>query len=125
MDQPDTQKQNSFAVVTHLDLPKAHEFNVGDTVRVNYKIKEGESFRVQPFEGVVIAKKNGGVSKTFTVRKIGSDSVGIERIFPLYSPNIESIKVVKQGQARRAKLYYLRGKKGREALKVKEVKKAS
>jgi large subunit ribosomal protein L19 len=121
MDQNTAQNQENTATQT-LDTSKASQFNVGDTVRVNYKIKEGESFRIQPFEGIVLAKKNAGVSKTFTVRRIGADSVGIERIFPIFSPNIESIKVVKQGLVKRAKLYYLRSKKGREATKVKELK---
>ena len=96
------------------------EFNVGDTIRVLYKIVEGEKSRSQPFEGIVISKKGPGVSKTFTVRRIGADSIGIERIFPLHSPNIEDIKVLKHGKVRRAKLGYLRGRIGREATKLSE-----
>lgn len=83
-------------------------FRPGDTIKVFYKFKEGEKTRVQPFEGIVIAKKGAGVSRTFTVRKIASAGVGVERIFPLHSPKIEKIEVVKKGKARRAKLYYLR-----------------
>lgn len=118
----DTTTQENSTIISQMALPETSKFNVGDTVRVNYKIKEGESFRIQPFEGIVIAKKNSGISKTFTVRRIGTDSIGVERIFPAYSPNIESVKVVKKGAVRRAKLYYLRGKKGRAALKIKESK---
>lgn len=97
------------------------EFRVGDTVRVMYKIIEGEDKkRVQPYEGIVIARKGMGISKTFTVRRIGADNVGIERIFPLYSPNIEDLKIIKSGKVRKAKLYYLRDKVGRDALRIKE-----
>lgn len=98
-------------------------FKVGDTIRVMYKIVEGEDTRrIQPYEGVVIGKKGSGVSKTFTVRRIGAHDIGVERIFPLYSPNIESVDILKHGKARRAKLNYLRGRKGKAALKVKEDK---
>ena len=93
-------------------------FNVGDTVKVGYKIIEGGKERVQNFEGVVIAKKNGGISETFTVRHI-SYGVGVEKVYPLHSPKIASITVVKKGKVRRAKLYYLRGLTGKAA-KVKE-----
>jgi large subunit ribosomal protein L19 len=96
------------------------EFNVGDTIRVNYKIVEGEKVRTQPFQGIVIAMKGTGPSKTFTVRKIGADNVGVERIFPFQSPNIDSIKVMRRGKVRRAKLYYLRGRVGRKATRIKE-----
>ncbi len=98
----------------------AKSFNVGDTVRVMYKIKEGEKERVQPFEGIVIGKKGEGVSKTFTVRRIGANNIGVERIFPTYSPSINEIQIVKHGRVRRAKLYYLRGKLGKAATRVKE-----
>lgn len=94
------------------------EFNVGDTIKVSYKIAEGDKSRTQPFEGIVISKKGSGVSKTFTVRRIGADSIGVERIFPLHSPNIEKIDVLKAGKVRRAKLYYLRGKIGKGAQQV-------
>jgi len=96
------------------------EFRVGDTIRVSYKIIEGEKVRTQPYQGIVIAEKGEGKSKTFTVRKIGADNVGVERIFPLFSPNIEKIKVMKKGKVRRAKLYYLRDRVGRKATRIKE-----
>lgn len=86
------------------DLP---EFRVGDTVRIGVKIKEGKRERIQAFEGIVIAIKGSGISKTFTVRSTSS-GVGVERTFPMHSPIIESIKVVRKGRVRRAKLYYLR-----------------
>lgn len=93
-------------------------FNVGDTVKVGYKIIEGGKERVQNFEGVVIAKKNGGISESFTVRHI-SYGVGVEKTYPLHSPKIASIIVVRKGKVRRAKLYYLRDLTGKAA-KVKE-----
>jgi large subunit ribosomal protein L19 len=96
----------------------AEEFRAGDTVAVHYKIKEGDRERIQIFEGVVIAKKGGGVRETFTVRKI-SYGIGIERIFPLHSPLIEKIDVKRLGKVRRAKLYYLRGL-SRKAARIKE-----
>ncbi len=97
-------------------------FKVGDTIRVHYKIVEGEKERIQPFEGVVIRIRGGGLNKTFTVRK-ESYGVGIERIFPYYSPNIEKIEVVKIGRVRRARLYFLRKYKGKEAQgKIREIK---
>ncbi len=89
-------------------------FRPGDTLRVNYKVVEGERERIQAFEGVCIARKNAGIGSAFTVRKIASGE-GVERVFPLYSPNVESIVVVRQGRVRRAKLYYLRGLRGRSA----------
>ncbi len=100
--------------------PKIEDFKVGDTVKVNYKIIEGDKTRIQPYQGIVIAKKGIGVSKTFTVRKISANSIGVERIFPLSSPNIESLKVVKRGKVRRAKLYYLRERIGKQATRIKE-----
>jgi large subunit ribosomal protein L19 len=93
-------------------------FRVGDTISVNMKIKEGEKERIQTFTGIVIGRRGSGTRETFMVRKI-SYGVGVEKVFPVNSPLIESIKVVKQGDVRRAKLYYLRGKKGKAA-KVKE-----
>ena len=93
-------------------------FEVGDTVKVGYKIIEGGKERVQNFEGVVIAKKNGGISVSFTIRHI-SYGVGVEKTYPLHSPKIASITVVRKGKVRRAKLYYLRGLTGKAA-KVKE-----
>jgi len=89
-------------------------FNVGDTVRVHVKIIEGEKERIQPFEGVVIGKKRGGIRSSFTVRKI-SYGIGVERIFPMHSPRIDRIDVVSRGNVRRAKLFYLRGLKGKAA----------
>ena len=94
------------------------QVEVGDTVRVHVKIKEGSRERVQVFEGIVIAKKHGGIEEIITVRRI-SYGVGVEKIFPLYSPSIERIEVVRHGSVRRAKLYYLRGRVGKGA-KVKE-----
>ena len=89
-------------------------FRPGDTVRVHVKIKEGDKYRIQVFEGVVIAQKKNSVSSTFTVRKV-SFGYGIERIFPLHSPIIEKLEVVKGGKVRRARLYYLRGRRGKAA----------
>lgn len=93
------------------DLP---DFQAGDTIRVNYRVREGQKERVQAFEGVCIARRGGGMGATFTVRKI-SGGVGVERVFPDHSPAIKSIKVVRRGRVRRAKLYYLRGLKGKAA----------
>lgn len=93
-------------------------FRIGDTVDVSIKIKEGEKERIQVFSGVVIARKGGSIRETFTVRKI-SYGVGVEKVFPLHSPVLDNIKVLKQGVVRRAKLYYLRDKKGKAA-KIKE-----
>ena len=97
------------------------DFRAGDSVAVHYKIIEGDKTRIQVYEGIVISKRGSGMSKSFMVRKIGADNVAVERIFPLYSPNISKLEVTKKGNVRRAKLYYLRGKKGREASKVKEI----
>jgi large subunit ribosomal protein L19 len=90
------------------------EFRAGDTLRVGVKVKEGERTRVQQFEGVCIARSNKGMGSSFTVRKI-SFGEGVERVFPLYSPIIEQIEVVRRGVVRRAKLYYLRGRSGKSA----------
>lgn len=98
------------------------QFNVGDTVRVMIKITEGQDkVRLHPFEGVVIAKRAGGVRSSFTVRRV-SYGEGIERVFPLYSPNIERIEVLRSGKVKRAKLYYLRGKVGKHATKIESKK---
>lgn len=97
---------------------KIPPFKIGDTVSVSMKIKEGEKERVQTFSGIVIGRKGSGIRETFMVRKI-SYGIGVEKIFPIHSPLIEKIKVVKQGVVRRAKLFYLREKKGKAA-KVKE-----
>lgn len=93
------------------DIP---HFDIGDTVRLKLKIKEGDKERIQPFEGSVIARKGGMHRETFTLRKI-SHGVGVERIFPLHSPTIQSIEVIRKGKVRRAKLYYLRHKIGKAA----------
>ena len=95
-------------------------FNVGDTVRVHVKIKEGNRERIQVFEGFVLKKQNGGISETFTVRKISS-GVGVEKTFPLHSPKIEKIEVTRKGSVRRAKLNYMRERTGKAAkIKTKE-----
>lgn len=91
------------------------EFNPGDQVRVDVKVKEGNKERIQAFEGTVIAKSGAGNSATFTVRKIGAAAVGVERIWPVNSPAIEKITVKRKKEAKRAKLYYLRGLKGKAA----------
>ena len=93
-------------------------FEVGDTVRVMVKIKEGNRERLQAFEGTVIAKKHGGVAETFTVRRV-AHGCGVERVFPMHSPNVAEIKVTRHGKVRRSKLYYLRDRVGKAA-KVKE-----
>ena len=93
-------------------------FNVGDTVRVHVNIKEGEKERIQMFEGTVFAKKGGGVAETFTVRRI-SYGIGVERVFPIHSPNVRAVDVIRRGKVRRSKLYYLRNRVGKAA-KVKE-----
>ena len=90
------------------------EFGPGDTLIVNVKVKEGERSRVQAYEGVCIARSGGGLNESFTVRKI-SYGEGVERVFPVHSPNIDSIKVVRRGKVRRAKLYYLRDRRGKSA----------
>ncbi|MEW6482392.1 MAG: 50S ribosomal protein L19 [bacterium] len=102
-------------------IKKLPKFNAGDEVEVSLKIKEGDKERIQHFTGIVIAKRGEGVGKTFTVRKI-SYGIGIERIFPLHSPVIAKIKVKKRGRVRRAKLYYLKERKGKRALEVKTYK---
>ena len=99
------------------DIP---EFSVGDTVKVHLKVKEGNKERIQVFEGFVLKRQNGGVSETFTVRKISS-GVGVEKTFPLHSPKIEKIELVRQGDVRRAKINYMRARTGKAArIKTKE-----
>lgn len=93
------------------DLP---DFGAGDTVRVRYRVREGRKERIQVFEGVCIARRGGGMGETFTVRKI-SGGIGVERIFPYLSPWIDGIEIVRRGRVRRAKLYYLRGLRGKAA----------
>lgn len=104
--------------ITNAQLKETTPFRVGDTVSVDVRIVEGTKSRIQKFEGVVIAKRHAGVAETFTVRKI-SNNVGVERIFPLHSPNVENITVVRKGKVRRAKLYYLRERSGKAA-RIKE-----
>ena len=99
-------------------------FKVGDTVKVYFKIVEGNKERIQVFEGLVISRKNGGIRETFTVRKI-SFGVGVERTFPVYSPRIDKIEVVREGKVRRAKLYYIRDLSGKDGVRVKEKIKVS
>lgn len=93
------------------DMP---QFSPGDTVRVLYRVREGEKERIQAFEGVCIGRRGGGVGETFTVRKISS-GIGVERIFPLNAPTVKGVEVVRRGRVRRAKLYYLRGLRGKAA----------
>lgn len=94
------------------------KFEIGDTVRVNVRIREGDRQRIQAFEGTVIARNNSGIAETFTVRRM-SYGVGVERVFPVHSPNVESVQIIRRGKIRRSKLYYLRDRVGK-ASKVKE-----
>lgn len=112
------EKLNAELVAKLTESNKVPEFKPGDTLRVNVKVVEGERERVQSFEGVCIARKNAGLNSAFTVRKI-SYGEGVERVFPLYSPRIAGIEVVRRGDVRRAKLYYLRGRTGKSA-RIKE-----
>ncbi len=93
------------------DLP---DFQPGDTIRVDYRVREGQKERIQAFEGVCLGRRGGGMNETFMVRKI-SGGIGVERVFPLHSPSIAGITIVRRGRVRRAKLYYLRGLKGKAA----------
>ena len=95
-----------------------HEFNVGDTVKISVKIVEGDNERIQQFQGVVIARRGSGIEETFTVRRVQAGQ-GVERVFPINSPRLEKVEVIRRGAVRRAKLYYLRDKVGRDA-RVKE-----
>lgn len=97
---------------------EAPVISIGDTVKVHVRIKEGDKSRIQMFEGTVIAKKHGGISETFTVRRL-SHGCGVERVFPLHSPVVEKVDIIRKGKVRRAKLYYLRDRIGKAA-KVKE-----
>jgi large subunit ribosomal protein L19 len=112
------EKLNSEMVAKLTATTKVPDFKPGDTLRVNVKVVEGERERVQSFEGLCIARKNAGLNSAFTVRKI-SYGEGVERVFPLYSPRIAGIEVVRRGDVRRAKLYYLRGRTGKSA-RIKE-----
>ncbi|MGA7267604.1 MAG: 50S ribosomal protein L19 [Aestuariivirga sp.] len=113
------EKEQAAVVAAQRAVP---EFSPGDTVIVNVKVKEGERSRVQAYEGVCIARSGGGLNENFTVRKM-SYGEGVERVFPVYSPMIDSIKVVRRGKVRRAKLYYLRGRTGKSA-RIAEKQKA-
>jgi large subunit ribosomal protein L19 len=114
---------NTFQKATKVEPRKeVAEFRPGDTVRVHVKIREGEKERLQAFEGTVIARKNSGITQTFTVRKI-SFGQGVERIFPMYSPAVDKVELIRRGEVRRAKLYYLRGLKGKAA-RIREQKTA-
>ncbi|HXE74429.1 MAG TPA: 50S ribosomal protein L19 [Candidatus Xenobia bacterium] len=109
--------------VTGAQLRDWPAFRPGDTIRVHVRIREGDKTRVQPFEGVVIGRRGRGIQETFTVRKV-SFGIGVERIFPAHSPAIERIDLVRSGKVRRAKLYYLREKKGKKASRIKEAERA-
>ena len=98
--------------------PKVQDFGPGDTVRVSFRVREGERERAQAFQGVVISKRRGGPGTNFTVRRV-TYGIGVERTFPVYSPLLESVEVIRRGDVRRAKLYYLRGLSGRAA-RIKE-----
>jgi large subunit ribosomal protein L19 len=113
------EKEQAATVAAQRAVP---EFGPGDTVIVNVKVKEGDRSRVQAYEGVCIARSGGGLNENFTVRKM-SYGEGVERVFPVYSPMIDSIKVVRRGAVRRAKLYYLRGRTGKSA-RIAEKQKA-
>ncbi len=106
---------------SQIESKEIPEFRAGDTVRVAVRIKEGNKERVQNYEGVCIAIRGEGTGRTFNVRKIGANNVGVERIFPLYSDSIESIEVVRRGRVRRAKLFYLRNLRGKAA-RIKELR---
>ena len=109
---------NALEIISNPSIKEeAPKFDIGDTVKVHVKIKEGEKFRIQVFEGTVIAKKHGGINETFTVRRV-AHGCGIERVFPLHSPVVDKVEVVRSGKVRRAKLYYLRDRVGKAA-KVK------
>ncbi len=105
------EREHLAAVTEGKEIP---DFSAGDTVRVNVRVVEGSRERVQAFEGVCIARRNAGLNSSFTVRKL-SYGEGVERVFPLYSPRVESIEIVRRGRVRRAKLYYLRGRTGKRA----------
>ncbi len=102
--------------LVHDDIP---EFEAGDTVNVHYRVREGDKERIQQFEGVVISRRGSGANKTFIVRKVSAGNIGVERVFPLYSPFIAKIEVKKEGDVRRSKLFYLRDLRGKAA-RIKE-----
>ncbi len=110
---------NALELISNSSMKEnAPVLEIGDTVKVHVKIQEGDKSRIQVFEGTVIAKKHGGISETFTVRRV-AHGVGIERVFPLHSPAVDKVELVRHGKVRRAKLYYLRDRVGKAA-KVKE-----
>lgn len=104
-----------------LEGKKVPQFRVGDTLRLAIRIREGDKSRIQNFEGICIARRGTGVGETFIVRKIGANNVGVERIFPLYSESLEEIAVLRKGRVRRARLFYLRNRRGKAA-RIKELK---
>jgi len=108
------QELEAEAIAAFNDTKSIPEFRPGDTLRVGVRVVEGERTRIQNYEGVCIARSNRGINSNFTVRKL-SFGEGVERVFPLYSPNVDSIEVVRRGAVRRAKLYYLRGRTGKRA----------
>ena len=123
-------KSQGYTQETILGLTKPEisypSFEIGDTIAVSQKVKEGTKERIQIFQGDVLAKKQNGMSSTFTVRKIGANSISVERIYPFYSPMIKEIKVIRRGKVRRAKLFYIRDRVGKKArVKEKIVKKAA
>ena len=107
---------------TQIAQKSVPDFCAGDTLRIAIRIKEGDKTRIQNFEGICIARRGSGTGETFIIRKIGANSVGVERIFPIYSESLESITVLRQGRVRRAKLFYLRDRRGKAA-RIKELKK--
>lgn len=109
---------NLIRIIEKDQIKDVPDFRPGDTVRVFVKFKEGNKERTQAFEGIVISIRGSGINKTFTVRRIGANGVGVERIFPIYAPVIEKIEIVRRGRVRRAKLYYLRDVRGK--VKIKE-----
>ncbi|MEJ5256733.1 MAG: 50S ribosomal protein L19 [Fervidobacterium sp.] len=111
---------NLVRIIEKSQLKEVPQFRPGDTVRVHVRVREGDKERIQAYEGIVIAIRGSGVSKTFTVRRVAAGGIGVERIFPLYAPTIEKVEVIKKGRVRRAKLYYLRNVKGK--VKIKERK---
>lgn len=110
---------NALELISQSSLKaETPELNIGDTVKVHVRIKEGDKYRIQIFEGTIIAKKHGGIQETFTVRRV-AHGCGIERVFPVHSPIVDKVEIVRKGKVRRAKLYYLRDRMGKAA-KVKE-----
>ena len=105
--------------ITDKQIP---QFKAGDTIKIGITIKEGDKIRIQYFEGICISIRGHGLNRSFTIRKIGANNVGVEKIFPIYSESLASIEVVRIGRVRRAKLYYLRDKKGKSA-RIKELRK--